>query len=320
MFGFEDFKNLVEGRLSEADVEAMLLEIAGRGETVEDLVALVQVLRSHQRSVSGYAHAIDTCGTGGSGLTRFNTSTAVAVILAAGGVSVVKHGNRAASGRCGSFDLLEALGCRIDLAPEQVERTVQELGLGFCFARLYHPILASVAPVRQRLGVRTIFNAVGPLLNPAGVKRQVLGVSDPALARTLAQALVLLGSERALVVTGEEGLDEATVTGLTQVIEVRESTIREFSVTPEAMGLERVPFEAIAGGSKEENARDFLALLAGHLQGPKRDLVVMNAGAGFLVADQVASWGEGIARAVEVLDSGAAYDVFDRYRSLTQLL
>ena len=287
-----------------------------RTRCAEELAAMVRILRARMVRVYGHEDALDTCGTGGSGLERINTSTLAAFVLATEGVKVAKHGNKAASGRCGSFDVLEAVGCEIELGPEQVQHTLDELGLGFMYARLYHPAMTHVVQARQFMGVRTVFNLLGPLMSPALVRRQVLGVSDGTMAKTIVEVLRLLGHERALVVHGHDGLDEVTLTGPTTIFDLDGS----YEVTPESMGLFSVPFERIAGGGVSENARDFLAILKGEDVGPKRDLVLMNVAAGLMVAERVSDFKEGVNVAVASLESGSAYALFKQYRDLTRSL
>lgn len=314
------FQAMVLGQLPESVIEQYLLETHRRGESAEELLALVQVLREHRVTLPGHEDAFDTCGTGGSGLPRFNTSTCVAFVMAAGGVKVAKHGNRAASGRCGSFDLLEELGCRIELSPAQVDRTLSALGIGFLFARLYHPVLKSVAPIRQRLQVRTIFNSVGPLLNPCRVRRQLIGISQARLAPLFLDVFKSLGHERVGLVHGQDGLDEVTLTGPTSFFELRNGEISFRALKPETYGFSRVSLDALAGADRLENAKIFLAILDASLQGPLRDLVCFNAGLGFFLADRTKSMDEGIALARDVLDSAKAYRLFTVYRDLTQAL
>lgn len=311
---------MLAGRMSEADMARVLRDLTLRDVSAAALADMARSMRSHVVRVPVHEDAIDTCGTGGSGLDRINTSTLAAFILAAEGVKVAKHGNKAASGRCGSFDVLEAVGCRIDLGPESVGRTLDELGIGFMFARLYHPAMAYVAGVRKSLGIRTVFNLLGPLTNPAFVRRQVLGVSEERTGELMAKVLRLLGHERATVVCGSDGLDEVTLTGPTVVFFLHEERIDRLVVHPEDMGLEEVEFGALAGGGIEQNAHDFLRILKGEETGPKRDLVLANAAAGFFVVNRFDCIKDGVALARESIESGRAYDFFERYRALTQAL
>jgi len=313
---FYMFNEMLNNELSEMDMVQMLRDIALRGETVEELIELVQAMRARVVPVRGHGEAIDLCGTGGSGLPRINTSTLASFVVAAAGVKVAKHGNRASGGRCGSFDVLEAVGCRIELGPEQVERTLSELGIGFMLAPLYHPVMKVVGQARKSLGIRTIFNMVGPLVNPAGVRRQVIGVSDPVLPLKLIEVLKRLDHERVMVVCGSDGLDELTLTGSTLIFTLDGS----FELTPESVGLKTVEFEEISGGNVKENAHDFVAILKGEETGAKRDLVVLNAAAGLLVAGKVESMKEGVEMAFLLLSSGSANHLFEKYCALTHSL
>lgn len=303
--------------MPEPEMAEVLRVLTPESVSSEDLAELARSLRSRVVRIQGHEDALDTCGTGGSGLNRINTSTLAAFILAAESVKVCKHGNKAASGRCGSFDVLEAVGCRIDLGPELVSRTLDEMGIGFMFARLYHPAMRHVANVRKSLGIRTIFNVLGPLVNPAFVKRQVLGVSDVAMGAKMIEVLKLSGHERALVVCGSDGLDEVTVSGPTTVFHLHEGTVDQFEVRPENMRLSEAPLSAIQGGGVGENARDFVAILKGEETGPKRDLVLANAGAGFFVVGRFDCMKDGVDLARESIASGRAYRLFERYRKLT---
>jgi anthranilate phosphoribosyltransferase len=261
---------------------------------------------------------VDTCGTGGSGLATTNTSTAAALVLAAGGVAVAKHGNRASSGRCGSADVLETLGVNIDLPTASCEALLAELGLAFLFAPRFHPALRALAPVRRELGARTVFNLLGPLCTPAGVRRQVVGVSEVRRGAVVAATLARLGVERALVVAGEEGLDELSLCGPTRFWEVQGDQVSEGIWVPEDLGLKRVSFEEIAGGDRAFNAAALRAVLEGRERGPRAEHVALNAGAGFRVAGRVDGLEQGVARAREILASGAAALLLERYARESQ--
>ena len=261
---------------------------------------------------------VDTAGTGG-GPSTFNISTAAALVAAGSGCAVAKHGNRSSTSRSGSADLLEALGVNIDLDPAGVARCVEEVGFGFMFAPRHHAAMKHVGPVRKELAVRTIFNFLGPLTNPAGATRQLLGVADRRYQETIAEALVGLGCERALVVNSDDGVDEISVADRTRVIEVAGGGTEEWFVTPEDLGIERVELGAIAGASPEENAAVVRAVLAGEA-GPARDVVVLNAGAAILAAGAAHDLGAGVERARETIDSGAAQGVLERLAALTREL
>jgi anthranilate phosphoribosyltransferase len=258
---------------------------------------------------------VDTAGTGG-GPSTFNISTAAALVAAGAGCAVAKHGNRSSTSRCGSADLLEALGVRIDLEPGQVARCIEELGFGFMFAPRHHAAMKHVAPVRKELAVRTIFNFLGPLTNPAGATRQLLGVSDRRYQETIAEALVGLGCERALVVCAADGMDELSVTDETRVVEVERGGTDEWFLRPEELGIERAEVREIAGGTPEENAATVVGVLEGG-DGPARDVVVLNAGAAILVGGGAEDLSTGIEHARRAIDSGAARAVLARLVELT---
>ena len=261
------------------------------------------------------ADLVDTAGTGG-GPSTCNVSTTAALVAAAAGCAVAKHGNRSATGLSGSADLLEALGVRIDLPPDAVARCIDEVGFGFMFAPRHHKAMAHVVPVRKELAVRTIFNFLGPLTNPAGAERQLLGVSDRHYQETIAEALVGLGSERAMVVAAEDGVDELSISARTRVIEVRDDGTEECFVEPEDFGFARADLGEVAGGTPEENAAASRAVLAGE-QGPHRDLVLLNAGAAIYVGGGADTLAEGVEAAVNAVDSGAGVDLLERLIAAT---
>ena len=302
---------VMEGRAGEVQTGAFLIALRAKGETVAELVGLARTMRRLAASVaSSREDLVDTAGTGG-GPSTFNISTAAALVAAGAGCAVAKHGNRSTTSRSGSADLLEALGVEIELGPEEVGRCIDELGFGFMFAPRHHAAMKHVVPVRKELAVRTIFNFLGPLTNPAGASRQLLGVSDRRYQETIAEALVGLGCERALVVCADDGIDEISVAGRTRVIEVADGGTEEWFVTPEDVGFERAELSAIAGGSPEENAAVVRAVFAGD-RGPARDVVLLNAGAAILAAGSAHDLGAGVERAAEAIDSGAAEGVLER--------
>jgi anthranilate phosphoribosyltransferase len=310
---------IMEGRSSEVQTAAFLIALRAKGETVPELVGLAQTMRRLAASVDSVRDdLVDTAGTGG-GPSTFNISTAAALVAAAAGCAVAKHGNRSNTSRSGSADLLEALGVNIELEPDAVARCVDEVGFGFMFAPRHHAAMKHVVPVRKELGVRTIFNFLGPLTNPAGATRQLLGVSDRRYQETIAEALVGLGCERALVVCSDDGVDEISVADRTRVIEVADGGTEEWFIAPEDLGIERAEPAAIAGGSPEDNAAVVRAVLAGD-PGPARDVVLLNAGAAILAAGAAHDLGAGVERAGEVIDSGAALGVLERLSRLTQEL
>jgi anthranilate phosphoribosyltransferase len=310
---------IMEGRSSEVQTAAFLIALRAKGETVAELVGLARTMRRLAAHVEvDRDELVDTAGTGG-GPSTFNISTAAALVAAGAGCAVAKHGNRSSTSRSGSADLLEALGVNIELDPAGVERCISELGFGFMFAPRHHAAMKHVVPVRKELAVRTIFNFLGPLTNPAGASRQLLGVSARHYQETIAEALVGLGCERALVVHGEDGLDELTLTGRTRVIEVVDGSTQEWFADPEELDLPTAPLEAVAGGEPAENARAVRDIFEGG-RGAGRDIVVLNAGAAILAGGGAADLAEGIARAGDAIDSGAARDVLERLVELTSSL
>ncbi len=302
---------IMEGRSSEVQTAAFLIALRAKGETVPELVGLARTMRALATPVATTrTDLVDTAGTGG-GPTTFNVSTTAALVAAAAGCAVAKHGNRSATSNCGSADLLEALGVNIELEPEQVARCIEEVGFGFMFAPRHHKATAHVVPVRKQLGVRTIFNFLGPLTNPAGAQRQLLGVSDRHYQETIAEALVGLGSERAMVVSAEDGLDELSISARTRVIEVRDGRTEEHYVEAGDFGLATAELRDVAGGTPEQNAAVSRAVLTGE-QGPRRDLVLLNAGAAIYVGDGAETLAAGVEKAGLAIDSGAAAELLGR--------
>ena len=310
---------IMEGRTDEVQTGAFLIALRAKGETVPELVGLARTMRSLAATVeTSRKNLVDTAGTGG-GPSTFNVSTTAALVAAAAGCAVAKHGNRSNTSRCGSADLLEALGVNIELDPAQVGRSIDEVGFGFMYAPRHHAAMAHVIPVRRALGVRTIFNFLGPLTNPAGAQRQLLGVADRHYQETIAEALVGLGSVRALVVTAEDGVDELSISARTRVIEVAEGRTEEWFAEPGDFGLGTAELDEVAGGSPEENAAASRAVLAGE-SGPRRDLVLLNAGAAIYVGGLAASLGDGVEKAAAAVDSGAADELLDRLIATTAQL
>jgi anthranilate phosphoribosyltransferase len=287
-----------------------------RGETVEEIAAFARTMRARARPVrTRHAEVLDTCGTGGDGAGTFNVSTVAALVVAAAGVPVAKHGNRAVSGRCGSADLLEGLGVRADLSPEEAAACLDDLGFGFLFAPRLHPSMAHAAAVRRDLGVRTVFNLLGPLANPAGARRQLLGVYDPSWVVPVARVLLELGATRALVVHGA-GTDEIALHGETVAAEVRDGRVEERRIVPEDAGLERAPIEAIAGGEIPAQVEAARRVLDG-APGPQRDIVILNAGAALMVAGRAGDIEEGARLSAETIDRGRAAALVDNLRRRT---
>lgn len=305
---------IMQGAVSIEETAGFLGALAGKGETVDEIVGCASSLRAHAVALQPRRQdLIDVCGTGGDGAETFNVSTCNALVLAAAGLGVCKHGNRAVSSRCGSADVLEALGVAIDLPSDRASVAIETYGFAFLFAPHYHPAMKHVGPVRRALGVRTVFNLLGPLANPAPVKQQVLGVFDPKLVPMMAEALQKLGTEAALVVCGEGGLDELSLSGPSQVSQLQAGRVEHFSLSPEDFGLSRAPLEALKGGDKEANARIVEAILRGE-RSPRRDIVVMNAGAALVISGRAKSWREGAEQVAAVIDSGRAYETLEKIR------
>ena len=310
---------IMEGNASEVQTAAVLIALRTKGETVDELVGLATTMRRLARPVlTGRDDLIDTAGTGG-GRPTFNVSTTAALIAAGAGCAVAKHGNRSATGLSGSADLLEALGVRIDLDPEAVARSIEEAGFGFMFAPAHHGATRFVVPVRKELAVRTIFNFLGPLTNPAGAARQVIGVSDAAFLDTIAGALAKLGARKALVVSSADGLDEMSTSGTTRVVEVDGPQLHSYEVSPEDVGLPRARPEELAGGTPEDNAETTRRIFAGE-PGPQRDLAVLNAGAAIYVAGRAETLETGVREAEAAVDDGRAATSLDRLISMTREL
>jgi anthranilate phosphoribosyltransferase len=304
-------REVMEGNASEVETAAFLIALRTKGETVHEIAGLAATMRELALPVRAGGDLVDTAGTGG-GRPTFNVSTTAAFIAAGAGCRVAKHGNRSATSQCGSADVLEALGARIDLEPDDVAACIEEVGFGFMFAPKHHAAMKHVVPVRKALGVRTIFNFLGPLTNPAGAKRQVIGVSDPAKLETLAAALAELGTESALVVSSADGLDEFSVSGTTRVVELRDGELTIYEVSPEQVGLEPSGDGAVAAGTPEQNARVLRDVLAG-APGTERSLAVLNAAAAVYVGGGAESLAAGVERAQASIDSGAAASVLERY-------
>ncbi|MDP3703870.1 MAG: anthranilate phosphoribosyltransferase [Candidatus Omnitrophota bacterium] len=309
---------LMTGQLAEEEIKTFLTTLARRGETAEEIAAAVEVLRAHalRLPLSRSYELCDTCGTGGDGQGTINVSTLAALVAAAAGVRVCKHGNRAASSRCGSADLLEALGVNLNASPAQVARCVEEVGFGFCFAPVFHPAMKRVAPIRRLLGIRTIFNLIGPLANPAPLTFQLVGVSDARLLRPMAEALLRLGIRHGLVVHGRDGLDEVTTTGPTDVLELRAGRLTEYQLEPTGLGMSVVTLDALRGGDAAANARAAREVLGG-APSAARELIALNAGCAIYAADRAATVTEGIAKAREAIQSGRANQILATVQELT---
>jgi anthranilate phosphoribosyltransferase len=285
-------REIMEGGASEAETAGFLMALRTKGETVQEIAGLAATMRELALPVNAGGELVDTAGTGG-GRPTFNVSTTAAFVAAGAGCRIAKHGNRSATSQCGSADVLEALGARIDLEPEEVARCIEAVGFGFMFAPRHHSAMRYVVPVRKALGVRTIFNFLGPLTNPAGARLQVIGVSDPSKIETMAGALGELGTDRALVVSSADGLDEFSVSGATRVVELRDGQLSTYDVMPQEVGLEPAKDGAVGAGTPQENARVLRGVLTGQ-PGTERALAVMNAAAAIYVGGRAESLGEGV--------------------------
>ena len=298
-------RSLIEGEATPSQIAGFAVALRMKGETPEEIAGLAEVMRSAATRVDAGPDVVDVVGTGGDGAGTFNISTLSALILASAGGRVAKHGNRSVTSACGAADFLEAIGIAIDLNPAGVARCVQETGFGFMFAPLYHPAMRhSIAP-RREIGVRTVFNILGPLTNPAGARRQLTGVAVPGLGETLARVLALLGSEHAIIVHGQDGLDEISVCAPTQIHEARNGEVRAYLIEPEQFGLRRWTTDAVRGGTVEANVRLAQGVLDGE-RGPSREVVLLNCGAAMYMAGLADSIQDGIERAADELDSGRA--------------
>lgn len=302
---------IMEGAATPAQIAGFVVALRSKGETTEEIVGLVRTMRSYGREVVAGDDVVDTCGTGGDRAGTFNVSTAAALVCAGAGARVAKHGNRAASSKCGSADVLETLGVRLDLEPQAVATCIAEAGMGFCFAPVFHPAMRHAAVPRRELGIATVFNFLGPLTNPAGARRQALGVSDPSMIKPMVDTLRRLGSERVVAFRGEDGLDELTLSGPSHVVELVEGEIQERRIEPGDVGFDVAPLEAVRGGSAEDNAGAIRSVLAGDA-GPKRDIVVLNAAAGLVAAGKANDLRAGADLAASAIDSGAAAEALEK--------
>jgi anthranilate phosphoribosyltransferase len=308
---------IVKGELDAETAKVILLSIQKRGESIEEITGMAKAMRAQVTPINAELPLLDTCGTGGSGLPRINTSTLSAFVLAAGDVRVAKHGNRAASGRCGSFDVLDAVGINIDLNQTGVESILENTNLGFIYAKNFHPVMKNIMPIRQSIPGRTIFNLLGPLLNPAQADHHILGTSNKETAEKLIQVLQNLNLKRALVVVGQDGLDEITRTTDTDFYELNNGTIQSGTIAINEFELKPVPFEAIQGGDQTTNAQLFMDILNNEATDPYQELVALNAGAGFYLAQNSSSILEGYQKALALLSKGKALEKFNEYRSFS---
>jgi len=303
---------IMDGRAQPAQIAGFLVALAMKGERPDEIVGLARTMRARATTLSrSFAPVFDTCGTGGDGANTFNVSTVAALVLAACGVRVAKHGNRSASSRCGSADLLEALGVNVSASPAAVERCLDRAGIAFLFAPVFHPSMKHAGPTRKELGIRTAFNLLGPLTNPAGASRQLVGVPRPELTELVARSLAQLGAERAWVVHGADGLDEISTTGYTKVSECRDGRVNTFYLHPGDVGIPKSAPEALKGGDAADNAAIARSVLTG-TPGAARDVVLLNTAAALLIAGRAASVKEGLPMAADAIDSGRAAAVLQQ--------
>lgn len=310
-------EEIMGGQATPAQFGAFVTALRLKGETVEEIAGMARVMRERAIPVEVSGPVVDTCGTGGDRSYSFNISTAAAFVVAGAGLKVAKHGNRSMSSSCGSADVMEALGVRIDLGAEQVQKCLEAVGIGFMFAPNFHPAMKYAAAPRREIGIRTVFNILGPLTNPAGAKAQVLGVAEGSLTMKMAQVLELLGCHHALVAHGEDGLDEITLGGRTTVCELKEGIIKSYCITPEDLGFQRAGRESLRGGSARENAELLRGILEG-AGGPRRDIVLINAAAALVAGDRAENLEQGIQIAKEAIDSGKALEKLERLIKMSQ--
>ncbi len=317
-------EEIMTGVATPSQLGAFLTALRLKGETVDEVTGMARAMRAqavHVPLAEGL-HAVDTCGTGGDGAGTFNVSTAAGLVVASEGQPVAKHGNRAASSKCGSADVLEALGVKLELGPEQVAESIEQVKFGFMFAPTYHPAMRYVGPTRREIGIRTVFNILGPLTNPAGARYQVLGVADAKLLPLMAEALLRLGCMRALVVHGMDGVDELSLSGPTRVCEVNgaKGTLQEYTITPESVRLPERPRDAVRGGDAQANAQTMRNVLGGRESGPIAEMVALNAGAALFVTNRADTLADGVRQAQATLHSGRALVTLDALVTTTQAL
>lgn len=310
-------QEIMEGQATPSQLSAFLTALSIKGETMDEITGLAKIMRDKALRVESAGEMIDIVGTGGDRAGTFNISTTAAFVAAGAGLKVAKHGNRAASSKSGAADVLEALGVRLDLTPQQVAACLEEVGIAFMFAQAFHPAMKYVGPTRREIGIPTVFNVLGPLTNPAGVQTLLLGVAREPLLEKMAGALRSLGVRHALVVHGQDGLDEITITGKTHVCELKNGEIRRYTICPEDCGLSRAEAASIKGGTAADNAEISRHVLTGE-HGPKRDVVLLNAAAALLAGDKVFTMSEGVELARQVLDSGKALDKLERLISFSR--
>ena len=310
-------RQIMSGEATQAQLGSFLTALRLKGESIEEIAGMATVMREFSLRVNVDGMLVDSVGTGGDGLNTFNISTAAAFVAAGAGLKVAKHGNRAASGTCGSADVLEELGVQVELTPEGVERCIRESGIGFMFAQAFHPSMRHAGPVRREIGIRTVFNILGPLTNPAGAQSMLVGVAFPELGEKMASVLNLLDTHHSLIVHGEGGLDEMTLSGDTSVWEVTVGKVSNWTLSVADTGLPVTPIEAVKGGDREANAKTMRELLGG-AGGPVRDYVLLNSAGVFLVGDLVTNIRDGVQLAAQTLDSGAAKDRLESMIEVSQ--
>ncbi len=312
-------RDIMEGNATDAQIASFLIALRMKGETIEEITGAAKVMREKVTKIKAPAYTVDTCGTGGDMSCTFNISTTSAFIVAACGVPVAKHGNRSVSSKCGSADVLEALGIKIDLAPQKVEKCLDTTGFGFMFAPLFHPAMKYAVGPRKEMGIRTIFNILGPLTNPAGAERQLMGVFQDELTEKLSQVLANLGVKHAFVVHGEDGLDEITNADRTKISELKDGKVRTYFITPEDLGFSRAKTSDLAGGDAQGNAAMTMDVLKGR-KGPKRDVVIMNAAAALITGDRAKNLSDAVKLAADAIDSGAAFRKLEEVRTISNSL
>ncbi len=313
----EIFDEIMSGKATPAQIGSFVTALRMKGETVDEITGAARVMREKSVKIdAGEGVVVDTCGTGGSRINTFNISTTAAFVVAGAGIKIAKHGNRSASSECGSADVLEDLGVNLDAPPDQVEKCINEIGIGFMYAPLFHGAMKYAVTPRKEIGIRTIFNLLGPLSNPANATSQVLGIYDAKLTKVIAAVLKNLGCRRALVVSGVDGLDEITITGKTKITELNRGRLRTYFVSPEKLGMKRAKFEEIKGGSAKENSERLLSLLEGE-RGPRRNVVLLNAAAALIAGFKARNFKAGIRLAEDSIDSGAALEKLKRLIVMT---
>ncbi|MCX5668292.1 MAG: anthranilate phosphoribosyltransferase [Candidatus Omnitrophica bacterium] len=311
------FEEIMSGNATPAQIGSFLTALRMKGETVDEITGAARVMREKSVKIdAGEGVAVDTCGTGGSGTNTFNISTTVAFVVAGCGLKVAKHGNRSASSQCGSADVLEALGVNLDIGPDRVEKCINRIGIGFMYAPLFHGAMKYAVTPRKEIGIRTIFNLLGPLSNPANATSQVLGVYDVKLTEVIARVLKNLGCRRALVVSGMDTLDEITITGKTKITELSKGRLKTYFVSPEKFGMKRSKLRSIKGGNAKENAEILLSILEGE-RGPRRNVVLLNAAAALVAGFKAENFKEGIELAEDSIDSGKAAELLNRLIVMT---